>query len=59
MRVVRKNAKTHTCGPDVEVDAAPLNISTSYFSGLFLYERGCEKCILLAVETFLGSNLVF
>ena len=56
MRVVRKNANTHTSGPDA---AVPLNICTRKYSSLFLYERGCEKCILLAVETFLGSALLF
>ena len=31
MRVVRKNAKTHTCGPDVAVADASWNISTICF----------------------------
>ena len=59
MRVVRKNTKTHTSGPDVALTAAPWNMFTRKYSSLFLYERGCEKCILLEVETFLGSALLF
>ena len=54
-----KKRKTHTSGPDVALTAAPWNMFTRKYSSLFQYEKGCEKCILLAVETFLGSNLVF
>ena len=55
----KKRKNTHTSGPDVALTAAPWNMFTRKYSSLFLYERGCEEYILLAVETFLGSNLVF
>ena len=54
-----KKRKTHTSGPDVALTAAPWNMFTKKYSSLFLYEWRCEKCILLAVETFLGSALLF